>query len=109
MNKILRIYILLALFSATSVFAFADEPNSAFDEKFSIDTTAILKEQAILKRNQEREERAREYYEKGLELTNAGKLDEARGYFEKAILIIKHPEMAGYINESQQQKILNYS
>jgi outer membrane protein assembly factor BamD (BamD/ComL family) len=103
MNKIFRIYILLALFSATGVFAFADEPRSAFDDKFSADTTAILKEQAILRRNQEREERAREYYEKGLELTNAGKLDEARGYFEKAILIIKHPEMAGYINESQQQ------
>jgi TolA-binding protein len=62
-----------------------------------------IKEQAVLKRNQAREERAREYYEKGVELTNEGKLDEAREYFEKAIRITEHPEMAGYIKESQRR------
>jgi len=62
-----------------------------------------IKEQAVLKRNQKREERAREYYEKGLELTNEGKLSEAREYFEKAIRITEHPEMAGYIRESQRR------
>ena len=43
-----------------------------------------IKEQAVLKRNQKREERAHEYYEKGVALTNEGKFDEARDYFEKA-------------------------
>jgi len=62
-----------------------------------------IKEQAILKRNQKREERAREYYEKGVELTNEGKLNEARDYFEKAIRITEHPEMTGYIRESQRR------
>jgi TolA-binding protein len=60
-------------------------------------------EQAVIKRNQKREERAHEYYEKGVELTNEGKLDEARDYFEKAIRITEHPEMAGYIRESQRR------
>ena len=62
-----------------------------------------IKEQAVLKRNQKREERSRQYYEKGVELTNEGKLDEAREYFEKAIAITDHPEMAGYIKESQRR------
>ena len=62
-----------------------------------------IKEQAVLKRNQKREERAREYYEKGLALTSEGKLQEAREYFEKAIRITEHPEMAGYIKESQRR------
>jgi TolA-binding protein len=62
-----------------------------------------IKEQAVLKRNQKREERAREYYEKGLQLTNEGKLAEAREYFEKAIRITDHPEMSGYIRESQRR------
>jgi len=60
-----------------------------------------IKEQAVLKRNQKREERAREYYEKGVALTDEGKLNEAREYFEKAIRITEHPEMSGYIRESQ--------
>ena len=62
-----------------------------------------IKEQAVLKRNQKREERAREYYEKGVELTDEGKLNEAREYFEKAIRITEHPEMSGYIRESQSR------
>ncbi len=62
-----------------------------------------IKQQAVLKRNQEREERAHEYYQKGEELTKAGKLEEARDYFEKAIRITEHPEMAGYIEESERR------
>ena len=62
-----------------------------------------IKEQAVLKRNQKREERAREYYEKGIALTDEGKLDEAREYFEKAVRITEHPEMSGYIRESQDR------
>ncbi len=62
-----------------------------------------IKQQAVLKRNQAREERAHEYYEKGLLLTNEGKLDEARDYFEKAIAITEHPEMTGYIKDSQRR------
>jgi TolA-binding protein len=145
LNKILRLYILCALFSAAGVFAFADEPTSSLDDKPSVDTAASsgvqvpavpsnvapadthtsylydlkklieksrenikevnekIKEQAVLKRNQKREERAHEYYEKGVELTNEGKLDEARDYFEKAIAITEHPEMVGYIKESQRR------
>lgn len=62
-----------------------------------------IKEQAVLKRNQAREERSHQYYEKGVELTSEGKLDEARDYFEKAIAITEHPEMVGYIKESQRR------
>lgn len=62
-----------------------------------------IKEQAVLKRNQKREERAREYYEKGVALVDEGKFDEAREYFEKAISITEHPEMVGYVKESQRR------
>jgi TolA-binding protein len=62
-----------------------------------------IKEQAVLKRNQAREERAHQYYEKGVELDSEGKLDEAREYFEKAIAITEHPEMVGYVKESQRR------
>ena len=48
MNKIFRLYILLALFSAAGVFAFADQPASASDDKPSVDTAAILKERKEL-------------------------------------------------------------
>lgn len=59
-----------------------------------------IKEEAVLKRNQQREERARQYYEKGIQLSEEGKLEQAREYFEKAIRITEHPEMAHYIKES---------
>ncbi len=62
-----------------------------------------IKEQAVIKRNQKREERAREYYERGLQLTDEGKFDEAREYFEKAVRITDHPEMTGYIKESERR------
>jgi len=130
-NKNFRLFILFALFSTSGVFAFADEPSSSLDDKPSVDTATAadtqasylydlkklieksranikevnqkIKEQTVLKRNQKREERARAYYEKGVELTNEGKLDEARDYFEKAIRITEHPEMAGYIKQSQRR------
>ncbi len=62
-----------------------------------------IKEEAVIKRNQKREEKAREYYEMGSKLTDEGKFDEAREYYEKAIRITEHPEMAGYIKESQKR------
>ena len=40
MSKLLRIYILLALFSTASFLAFADSPDSALDDKPSVDTAA---------------------------------------------------------------------
>ncbi|MBI3314621.1 MAG: hypothetical protein HYZ86_01590 [Candidatus Omnitrophica bacterium] len=64
---------------------------------------AKIKEQAVIKRNQKREERAREYYQRGIQLTDEGKLDEAREYFEKAVNITEHPEMTGYIKESERR------
>jgi len=143
-NKIYRLYIFLAFVFFAGTLAFADQSNSALDDKPSVDSAASsgiqvpavpadtnsdthtsylydlkklieksrenikevnekIKEQAVLKRNQKREERAHEYYEKGIQLTNEGKLDEARDYFEKAIRITEHPEMVGYIKESQRR------
>ena len=64
---------------------------------------AKIKEQAVIKRNQKREERAREYYQRGMQLTDEGKLNEAREYFEKAVSITEHPEMTGYIKESERR------
>lgn len=64
---------------------------------------AKIKDQAVIKRNQKREERAREYYQRGMQLTDEGKLDEAREYFEKAVRITDHPEMIGYIKESERR------
>ncbi|MBI4309004.1 MAG: hypothetical protein HY591_01590 [Candidatus Omnitrophica bacterium] len=60
-----------------------------------------IKEQAVVKRNQKREERAREYYQRGLQLSEEGRLDEAREYFEKAVRITDHPEMMNYIKKSE--------
>ena len=59
-----------------------------------------IKEQSVVKRNQKREERAREYYQQGLQLQDEGKFDQAREYFEKAIRITEHPEMIKYIDQS---------
>ena len=59
-----------------------------------------MKEQAIFNRNQNREEKSREYYEQGMKLFDEGKLDEARGYFEKAVQITEHPEMKNYVKDS---------
>lgn len=62
-----------------------------------------IKEQAVIKRNQKREEKAREYYEQAMQLQEEGRLEEARQIFEKAIRITDHPEMQGYIKESERR------
>ncbi len=59
-----------------------------------------LKEQAMLRRNQEREEKAREYYNKAMRLFEENKLKEAQEYWDKAIKITEHPEMKNYVSES---------
>lgn len=62
-----------------------------------------IKEQAVYKRNLKREEKAREYYQKGAELEAEGRLDVAREYYEKAVRITEHPEMRDYIRESERR------
>ncbi|MCA9400240.1 MAG: hypothetical protein KC713_01335, partial [Candidatus Omnitrophica bacterium] len=58
-----------------------------------------LADQAKQRRNQQREEKAREYYEKAMRLFEEGKFDEAKEYWNKAIKITEHPEMRDYIRE----------
>src|SRR3989338_6064435 len=62
-----------------------------------------IKEQAIYKRNQLREEKAREYYERAVMLFEEGKVDEARDLWEKSIKITEHPEMKDYIKGSERR------
>ncbi|MDP8213257.1 MAG: hypothetical protein P9X22_08235 [Candidatus Zapsychrus exili] len=59
-----------------------------------------LKDQAKRRRNQQREEKAREYYEKAVRLSSEGKLELAQELWRKSIKITEHPEMKGYISES---------
>ena len=63
-----------------------------------------IKEQAVQKRNQQREQKAREYYDQAQKLNEEGRLDEAREYYEKAIKITEHPEMEHYIKESEKRR-----
>jgi tetratricopeptide (TPR) repeat protein len=62
-----------------------------------------IKEQAIYKRNLQREEKAREYYDRAMLLFEEGKVDEARELFEKSIRITENPEMKGYIKVSEKK------
>jgi TolA-binding protein len=62
-----------------------------------------IQEQAIYKRNQQREEKSREYYERAIQLFEEGKPDEAREYWEKSIKITEHPEMKNYIKGSEKR------
>jgi len=59
-----------------------------------------IKEQAKRRRNQQREAKAREYYNKAMLYTDEGKLKEAQILFQKAIRITEHPEMKDYLGES---------
>ena len=59
-----------------------------------------LKEQAMMRRNMQREEKARGYYQKALRLFEENKYDQARELWEKAITITEHPEMKDYIHLS---------
>lgn len=62
-----------------------------------------IKEQAVYKRNQEREQKAREYYDQGMALMEEGKTNEATEFFEKSIRITEHAEMKDYIKVSEQK------
>jgi TolA-binding protein len=62
-----------------------------------------IQEQAIYKRNQQREEKAREYYERAVQLFEEGKTNEARDLWEKSIKITEHPEMKDYIKGSERR------
>ncbi len=59
-----------------------------------------IKEQAVRRRNMQREEKAREYYDQAMRYFEEGKFDKARELWEKAIELTEHPEMRGYIKES---------
>ncbi len=65
-----------------------------------------IKEQAVIKRNQQREDKAREYYQQAMKLQEEGRLEEARQLFDKAIRITEHPEMKYYIKESARRSKL---
>jgi tetratricopeptide (TPR) repeat protein len=117
MKKTLHLYIFFGLISTAAVSAFADQPvsgSATYQEDLNklIDTSRDnikevnekIKQEAILKSNQEHEEKAHEYYEKGMELTKDGKFDEARDYFEKSIGLTEYPEMAGYIKGRQDYR-----
>ena len=62
-----------------------------------------IKEQAIYRRNQLREEKAREYYDRAMELTEEGKINEAQEFFEKSIRISEHAEMKDYVRMSEKR------
>ncbi|MBL8013659.1 MAG: hypothetical protein JNN05_07405, partial [Candidatus Omnitrophica bacterium] len=62
-----------------------------------------IKEQSIAKRNLQREEKAREYYDRAMALFDEGKINEARELFEKSIRITEHPEMKDYIKVSEKK------
>lgn len=62
-----------------------------------------IKEQAVYRRNQLREEKAREYYDRAMELTEEGKIDEAQEFFEKSIRISEHAEMKDYVRLSEKR------
>jgi TolA-binding protein len=62
-----------------------------------------IKEQAVLKRNQQREEKAREYFLQAQKLVEEGRLEESRVLFDKAIRITEHPEMKYYIKDSEHR------
>ncbi|MBZ0165890.1 MAG: tetratricopeptide repeat protein, partial [Candidatus Omnitrophica bacterium] len=55
-----------------------------------------LKDQAQERRNQQREAKAREYFEKAQSLYDQGEFDKARELWEKAIKITEHDEMSNY-------------
>ena len=59
-----------------------------------------IKDQAVRRRNLQREEKARDYYDKAMRYYEQGNLKKAQDYWEKAIEITEHPEMRGYLKES---------
>ncbi len=63
-----------------------------------------LKDQARERRNQQREAKAREYFDKASDLYERGELDKARELWEKAIKITEHEEMEDYISQSVRRQ-----
>lgn len=63
-----------------------------------------LKEQAKMRRNDQREAKAREYYEKAQRLFDQEKYEAATELWEKAIRITEHEEMEGYVNKSVRRQ-----
>ncbi|MFA6282133.1 MAG: hypothetical protein WCY05_06515, partial [Candidatus Omnitrophota bacterium] len=59
-----------------------------------------IKDEEVRQRNQERETKVREHFEKGNQLYEEGKLKEAKVEWEKAIEISKDPDMIEYIKEA---------
>lgn len=57
----------------------------------------------VRKRNEGREARIKESFEKGNQLYQGGKLREAKKEWENAVAISKDPEMKSYIRESDKQ------
>ncbi|MBF0386538.1 MAG: hypothetical protein HQL20_01620 [Candidatus Omnitrophica bacterium] len=62
-----------------------------------------IKDQAVQKRNQQRELKAREYFIQAQKLADEGRLEESRQLYEKAISITEHPEMKYFIKESEHR------
>jgi tetratricopeptide (TPR) repeat protein len=62
-----------------------------------------LRKRVIESDNQEREAKAREYFEKGTTLYQEGKLEEAKEGWKKALELLKHPEMKDYIKENERR------
>lgn len=59
-----------------------------------------IKAQSRKRRNQQREEKAREYYAKAMHLSEEDNFEKARVFFEKAVEITGHPEMKNYVRDS---------
>ncbi|MCD4780565.1 MAG: hypothetical protein K8S27_08475 [Candidatus Omnitrophica bacterium] len=59
-----------------------------------------IKEQAVYRRNLQREEKARGLYQQALRLFEEEKYDKAGEIWEKAIVITGHPEMKDYMRTS---------
>ncbi len=62
-----------------------------------------IKEAEIYKRNQGREQRSAEAFERGNQLYKNGKPEEAREEWNNALSISKDPEMRGYIEEAERR------
>jgi len=114
MKKILVI-ILISVFAASMVsIAFAGGNG---DDGYTLSLKELIKQsqeniekvdteienQKIARKNEERETLARAYFEKGNTLYKQGKLKEARGQWQKALDLTSHPEMKGYIHQSDRK------
>lgn len=62
-----------------------------------------MKQAEIQKQNKEREERAREHFERGKKLSQEGKPDEARQEWQKVLEMSKNPGMKAYIKEAKKR------